>query len=325
MSAVTTHGWRLAEPIGYCVDIGGSFIKFGRAYGAGQIAVEEQVPTPIHSWMDFEDALAALIRDFGGEADSLPLAISTTGLFDKRTGKVNAANIPCFAGHDMVRELSARLGRTVLIANDADSFALGEANVGAGRGHDVVMCIILGTGVGGGLVVNGKLVQGAGGVTAEWGHGAILRTHITLPKTGEDLAIPRFDCGCGQRGCTDTVGGARGVERLHRHLSGENRTSHQILDDWEAGDAVAERTVEAYFELLSEPLAFAINISGATIVPAGGGLSARIKLLEGLDKAVRQKTLNPYKDPLIVPGHFFKNGGLIGVSVLAAQMQQGKV
>ncbi|ODT65947.1 MAG: N-acetylglucosamine kinase [Pelagibacterium sp. SCN 63-23] len=315
------RNWPQAEPIAYCADIGGSFIKFGRAYGPGQISVEEQVPTPAQSWSDFEEALAGLIARIGDRNGALPLAISTTGLFDKRTGQVNAANIPCFAGHDMVSELSARLGRKVFIANDADSFALGEANVGAGRGHDVVMCIILGTGVGGGLVVGGRLAQGAGGVTAEWGHGAILRTNITLGRTGEDIFVPRFACGCGQHGCTDTIGGARGIERLHQHLSGEARNSHQILDAWEGGDPAAERSVEAYLELLSEPLAFAINITGASIVPAGGGLSARVKLLEGLDRAVRGKTLHGYKEPLIVPGHHFKHGGLIGVSVLAAQQQ----
>lgn len=310
------------EPIAYCADIGGSFIKFGRAFGPGHITIEDQVPTPIHSWTGFEDALAGLIQR-QGETSALPLAICTTGLFDKASGQVNAANIPAFAGHDLVSELSARLGRKVLIANDADSFALGEANVGAGRGHDVVLCIILGTGVGGGLVVGGRLVQGAGGVTAEWGHGAILRSEIVL-QSGETLFIPRFACGCGKMGCTDTIGGARGIERLHGHLSGEDHTSHQILDAWEAGEALASRTVEAYCEMLSEPLAFVINITGADIVPSGGGLSSRPKLLAALDRAVRAKTLHAYENPLIVPGHFLKNGGLVGISVLAAQ-QQGEV
>lgn len=305
----------------FCVDIGGSFIKFGRAYGPGRIAVEAQVPTPARSWPDFEAVLAELIGRHGGDRLGVPLAISTTGLFDKRTGQVSAANIACFAGHDMAGELSHRLGRKVLIANDADSFALGEANVGAGRGHGVVMCIILGTGVGGGLVVDGRLVQGAGGVTAEWGHGAILRSEITLPRSGETLSVPRLDCGCGKKGCADTIGGARGLERLHRHLCEQECTSHQILDQWEEGGAAATRTVDVYLELLGEPLAFAVNITGASVVPVGGGLAARIRLLDALDALVRSKTLNAYPAPLIVPGHFSSNGGLIGISVLAAQQQ----
>lgn len=305
--------------VSYCADIGGSFIKFGRSYGAGIVAVEEQVPTPTSSWTGFMDAIAGLIARHE-EDSSLPVAISTAGLFNSRTGEVIAANIPAFEDHDFAGELGAFLGRRVLVANDADSFALAEANVGVGRGHDVVMSIILGTGVGGGLVVGGRLVQGAGGVTAEWGHGAIIRTVALLPETGEEISIPRFACGCGQSGCTDTIGGARGIERLHLHLSGECSTSHKILDGWEQGDAIAARTVAVYFDLLSEPLAFAINISGATIVPVGGGLAARHKLVAGLDAAVRQRTLNTYGEPLIVPGQYLKDGGLVGVSVLASQL-----
>jgi N-acetylglucosamine kinase len=309
------------DAIAYCADIGGSFIKFGRAYGPGMVAVEEQVPTPVASWQGFMDALAGLIARRDKSLPHLPLAISTTGLFDRRTGKVNAANIACFTDHDLVAELSAYLGRKILIANDADSFALAEANVGAGRGYDVVMSIILGTGVGGGLVTGGRLVQGAGGVTGEWGHGAIVRTRVMLPLIGEEIDIPRFGCGCGQEGCTDTIGGARGIERLHSHLTGDRRTSHDILDAWEAGDVGAARTVAVYLELLSEHLAFAVNITGAHIVPVGGGLAARTALIEGLDEAVRQRTLNRYQHALIVPGRFIKDGGLIGVSVLAAQQQ----
>ncbi len=307
------------DAIAYCADVGGSFIKFGRAYGPGMVAVEEQVPTPVASWQGFMDALAGLIQRRGAQLSDLPLAISTTGLFDPRTGQVNAANIGCFSGHDLVTELSAYLGRKILIANDADSFALAEANVGVGKGHDVVMSIILGTGVGGGLVVGGRLVQGAGGVTAEWGHGAIVRTTVALPGTGEEITVPRFACGCGQVGCTDTIGGARGIERLHKHLTGDRCTSYDILDLWEADDPIAARTVGVYIELLSEPLAFAVNISGARIVPVGGGLAVRTALIEELDKAVRKRTLNLYPKPLVVPGRYMKDGGLVGVSVLATQ------
>ncbi|WP_417579376.1 ROK family protein [Pelagibacterium sp.] len=311
-------GGDAGRTIGYCVDIGGSFIKFGRAYGPGLVRVEDQVPTPIHSWHDLKTALADLISRFAPQDDGLPLAICTTGLFDVRTGVVTAANIPCFAGHDIVGELSAHLVRKVLIANDADSFALAEATVGAGKGHDVVMSLILGTGVGGGLVVDGNLVQGPGGVTGEWGHGAIVQTQVTLPD-GERIELPRFQCGCGQLGCTDTIGGARGIERIHKHLTDQDRTSRQIVIDWGEGQQDAARTMAVYFELLAEPLAFIVNIVGTTVMPVGGGLATSAELVAGLDKAVRARTLNAYGKPLIVPGHHLKDGGLVGVSVLAAQ------
>ena len=317
--AVEPQAARSTEAIGYCVDIGGSFIKFGRAFGPGEVREEAKVPTPLTSWDDFKSALAGLISRSAPHADDLPLAICTTGLFDAGTGQVYAANIPGFAGHDLVGELSAELGRKVLIANDADAFALAEASVGAGQGHDVVMAIILGTGVGGGLVAGGKLVQGPGGVTGEWGHGSIVQTRVTLPGTGETIDMPRFRCGCGRHGCTDTIGGARGIERIHRHLSGAELSSRQIVSAWTNGDMDANRTMAVYFELLSEPLAFAVNMVGPTIIPVGGGLASSPELVSGLDAAVRARTLHRYDQPLVVPGQHLKDGGLVGVSVLAAQ------
>jgi len=301
-----------------CADIGGSFIKFGRALAAGTVERVDEVPTPAQDWDALVTALSQLAARWNGPGAALPLAISTTGLFDHRTGTVTAANIPAFAGHDVVSELTAALGRPVLIANDADTFALAEANIGIGQGHDVVFCAILGTGVGGALVVDGHMVRGFRGVTGEWGHGPITQTMLTL-ESGETLTLPRFACGCGQAGCTDTIGGARGLERLHLHLHGTSGTSHQILDDWEAGNAQAARTVEVYLALLSEPLAFAVNITGASVVPVGGGLAARSKLIGALDRAVRPKTLNVFSEPLVRPGQFLDNGGLVGLSVLVHQ------
>jgi len=310
-----------ALPTALCADIGGSFIKFGRAFGPGEVRREAEVPTPATEWSALVGALSDLVSTWNGGAAPVPLAISTTGLFDRRTGQVSAANIPAFKGHDVVGELSGVLNRPVLIANDADCFALAEANVGTGRGHDVVFCAILGTGVGGGLVVDGKLVRGARGVTGEWGHGPIIRTEVRLPGESAPIQLPRFSCGCGQVGCADTIGGARGLERLHMHLHQTARTSHQILDAWDADDWQATRTVNLYVELLSEPLAFAVNITGASIVPVGGGLASRPRLIRRLDEAVRPHTLNRFDTPLVVPGRFLENGGLVGMSVLAAQRQ----
>ena len=311
---------QLPSPTAYCVDMGGSFIKFGVAFGPGDVDLREKVPTPIDSWPDLIAAMAALIKRWGSSDDAgLPLAISTTGLFNVRTGTVTAANIPCLSGHDVVSELSAYLGRPVLIANDADCFALAEANVGLGRGHDVVFCAIMGTGIGGGLVAGGRLVRGAAGVTGEWGHGPIVRTEVTLPGLTDPVRVPRFPCGCGQVGCTDTIGGARGIERLHHHLHGARATSHEILDAWELGDAAAVRTVAVFLELLSEPLAFAVNITGASIVPVGGGLASRTALIAALDQHVREHTLIRFAEPLVVPGTQVADGGLVGMSVLVEQ------
>ena len=275
-----------------CADVGGSFIRLGVSPHAGEVRPRGEEVTPAADWPGFVAAFGRLVR-----GDDAPLAVATAGLVDD-DGRVAAANIACYAGRRVAAELAAALHRPVLVANDADCFALAEAQAGAGRGHRVVFAAILGTGVGGGLVVDGRLVPGAG----EWGHGPIARMS------------PRLACGCGQSGCADTVGGARGLERLHAHLTGETAGSREILDQWRAGST---RTVPAWLDLVSEPLALVVNATNASIVPVGGGLGADAGLVAALDEAVRARILRRPGRPLVVPGERRADGGLMGAAVLA--------
>jgi N-acetylglucosamine kinase len=241
-------------------------------------------------------------------------------LVDPRDGFATSANIPCITGRPIAKELSDLLRRPVVAANDADCLTLAEANEGAGRGHCVVFCAVMGTGIGGGLAVDGRLVRGAGGVTGEWGHGPILNTTIQLD--GRTMHIPRFSCGCGQAGCVDTVGGARGIERLHGFLHERSETSHDILQQWQDGEPESGTTVAAYLELVADPLALAVNITGASVVPVGGGLASATPLIAALDRAVRARILNRFDQPLVVPAVRQEDGGLVGAAVLGHQLQR---
>ena len=200
----------------------------------------------------------------------------------------------------------------MLVTNDADCFALAEAAVGAGRGHRVVFGIILGTGVGGGVVVDGRLVEGAGGFAGEWGHGPILARQAGNPP----IDIPWLACGCGQSGCVDTVGGARGMERLHHQLTGVTMKSRAIMDAWRAGEPQAVRTFDCYIELVAQPLALRVNVLGADIVPVGGGLGSETEMLAILDRAVRQRILRDTAEPLVVPGQCGDNPAFIGAALV---------
>ncbi|MFB9951727.1 ROK family protein [Rhizobium puerariae] len=302
----------------FCVDIGGSFMKFAVSPEPGVLVPLDKVATPAASWSELAASLALLIdRNLhAGEAGS-PLAVSIAGLIDPRDGKATSANIPCVTGRRISADLASLLGRQVLAANDADCLTLAEANEGAGRGHSVVFCAIMGTGIGGGLAIDGRLVRGAGGVTGEWGHGPILNTTVEID--GETLHVPRFSCGCGQSGCVDTIGGARGIERLHHFLHGCEETSHRILEDWQAGEARAARTVAVHIELIADPLALAVNVTGASIVPVGGGLASVTPLIDVLDLAVRRRILNRLDHPLVTPALRQDDGGLLGAAVLGHQ------
>ncbi|TXR50980.1 ROK family protein [Phyllobacterium endophyticum] len=294
-----------------CFDIGGSAIKGAIAYSPEDIRPLPKVPTPLDDFDAFASALAKIAADGGADPTGL-ISISIAGVVDSDTGKITCANIPCIHGRTLVADLSARLQRPVLVANDADCFALSEAVVGAGREHRVVFGVILGTGVGGGIVIDGKIHEGAGGFAGEWGHGPVSATLAGNPP----IAIPRYACGCGQVGCVDPVGAARGMERLHTHLHGVNLTSTAIMAAWNGGDAAAERTIEVYIDIVSGPLAMTINIVGASIVPVGGGLANSVALVQRLDEAVRARILRKTGKPLVVPAELKIEPGLIGAGVL---------
>ncbi|NHT74866.1 ROK family protein [Rhizobiaceae bacterium CRRU44] len=294
-----------------CFDIGGSAIKGAVATSPEDIRPLTRRPTPLNDFDAFVATLEAAFEEAGIRPERIALSIA--GVVDPDTQAITVANIPCLHQRPLARDLGDRLQMPVLIANDADCFALAEAGLGAGRGHRIVFGVILGTGVGGGLVANGRLINGDGGFAGEWGHGPAVAATAGNPP----VAIPAFPCGCGQSGCVDTIGAARGMERLHQLLHTETLTSQEITARWQAGDAGAARTIEVLVDLVSSPLALAINITGATIVPVGGGLSGVTPLIAAIDQAVRARILRKFDRPLIVPGECRIEPGLIGAALLA--------
>ncbi|SEN48645.1 N-acetylglucosamine kinase [Loktanella fryxellensis] len=292
-----------------CFDIGGTAIKVAEATGPDAIVVRGRVPTPAH---DF-DAFVAVLRGAIAGASTRPavLAFSIAGAVDGITGRALIANIPCLSGRLLRAELEAALHLPVVLANDADCFALAEAAIGAGRGHDVVLGLILGTGVGGGVVVRGQLINGAG-FAGEIGHGPVAQRILDDPP----VTLPAFACGCGQTGCLDAVCSARGMERLHMHLHGDARDSRAIVGGWLAHDPAAARTIAVWLALLAGPLAMVQNVLGAGVIAVGGGLSNATPLVSALDVAVRARILQRFDAPLVVPARCAVEPGLIGAAIL---------
>jgi N-acetylglucosamine kinase len=294
-------------------DVGGSFINAAIVDRSGGLVRKLSVPTPARDYPAFVEALRGIVASY---ADALPprtpLALAIAGFVDPETGHATCANVPCVGGRPLASDLSIALGRPVAVANDADCFVVAEALAGAGRDHRIVFGVILGTGVGGGLVVDGRLVEGTAGISGEWGHGPILAQH-----TGSGRMIPRFQCGCGRKGCVDTIGGARGLERLDAYLNDVGlRDSRSILAAWQAGEPAAGETVRAYLDLVADPLALVLNVTGAGIVPVGGGLGGAPALRDALDRAVRARMLRSSDTPVLVPARFGGDAGLIGAALL---------
>lgn len=294
----------------HVLDIGGSGIKAAYATAPDAVTPVARVATPLDDFDAFVEAIRTALTDAPSGAEAI--SISITGVIDPETGIITCANIPCIDRRNLATDLGARLGAPVYVANDADCFALAEAGAGAGVGHRVVFGAILGTGVGGGLVVDGKLIVGTGGLTGEWGHGPAAANRAGTPK----VDIPLYPCGCGQVGCVDTIGAARGLERLHLHLHGDLLKSTEIIDLWRGGEARAAQTVDCQADLVASPLALTVNITGASIVPVGGGMSNVPELIALIDERVRARILRKTDRALVVPGRCTVEPGLIGATIL---------
>ncbi|MGV8936669.1 MAG: ROK family protein [Allorhizobium sp.] len=293
-----------------CFDIGGTAIKGAAAFSPDDVRAFTRLPTPGNDFNAFVDTLKSVIAQGGCTPGCV--SISIAGVIDPDTNRAIVANIPCVHGRPLAADLTAALGLPVIIANDADCFAIAEASIGAGKGHRVVFGAIIGSGVGGGLVIDGKLINAGGGFAGEWGHGPVAATSAGNPP----ISVPAFQCGCGLKGCVDAVCSARGMEKLHNYLHGETLTSEEIIDAWQRGDPACARTIDVLVDIIASPLALVINITGATIVPVGGGLSNSQALLSAIDTTVRARILRRFDRPLVVPATCRVEPGLIGAALL---------
>lgn len=302
--------WCTGGAVILCFDIGGTTMKGGRARAVDDIEVLERVPTPGRDFGAFTAVIAGAIAACPEPPRAVALAIP--GVIEPGSGNGIVANVPCLSGIPVRARMEAALGLPVILGNDADCFALAEVAVGAGRGHRVVFGIILGTGVGGGLVIDRRLVNADGGFAGEWGHGPIAARIAGEPP----VEIPRFPCGCGLSGCLDATVSARGMERLHRLLHGTEATSLDIIADWDRGGAEAARTIAVWLEITAAPLAVLVNTTAADIVPAGGGLANSTTLIAALDREVRRLVMRRFDRPLVVPALCRIEPGLVGAAFL---------
>jgi fructokinase len=228
------------------VDLGGSKIELIALDGAGREAFRKRVPTPLGDYAGTLQAVAALVAEaetaFGERGT---VGIGMPGALSLVTGMVKNSNSVCLNGQPLKRDIERLLGREVQLANDANCFALSEAVDGAGKGAAVVFGAILGTGVGGGIVVDGRVLTGPSAIAGEWGHNP-----LPLPA-GTDLPLP--ECYCGRRGCIET------------YLSGP-----ALARD---GGAESEAALARYEARLARALAGVINILDPDVIVLGGGVS----------------------------------------------------
>lgn len=284
------------------IDLGGTKIEIIALADDGRTLLRERVATPQGDYMATLMAVAGLVEateNALGQRGSVGLGIP--GAESLASGLIKNANSTCLIGRPLRRDLQAVLQRQVRLANDANCFALSEAIDGAGRDAGIVFGAILGTGVGGGIVIDRRVLTGANAIAGEWGHNP-----LPLP-TGDDLPLPA--CYCGRQGCVEAYLSGPALTADHRRHTGQDVDASAIDAAAAAGDAASEATLCRYEERLGRALAGVINLLDPEVIVLGGGLSNMARLYRNLpDCCGRHVFSDVFRTRFLPPVHGDSSG-----------------
>jgi len=296
------------------IDLGGTKIEAAALDHSGAILERKRVSTPQGDYHRTVRAVADLVRELESNLrESGSVGIGIPGALSPANGLIKNANSTCLIGRPLDRDLELALGRPVRLANDANCFALSEASDGAGAGCHTVFGVILGTGVGAGIVVDGRALTGLNAIAGEWGHNP-------LPYMTHDER-PGPDCYCGRAGCIETfVSGPALLDGYLNSLgngSGERPADVQALARTaEQGEEQAAAHLELYVHRLARALAGVINILDPDIIVLGGGLSNLALLYRRLPEILPEFVFSDRVDTRIVPPKHGDSSGVRGAAWL---------
>ena len=271
-----------------------------------------RVSTPVESYDAMIAAVAGIASDLRDRADDpvLPVGIGMPGVVHPETGKAMTANLPA-TGRTLIRDLKSAIGGAVTCGNDCRFFALSEAMFGAGRGAGSVFGLILGTGVAGGFVSGGALLNSPGDVSGEIGHLALPAALVM------DHDLPLLTCGCGRRACYETLASGPGLRRIHARLSDADLPPEDIFTQQADGDTAAIRSVSIWHDILGE-LATQLHLSfDPEVIVLGGGLSNAPGLVHAMTEALSIATLRNTRPPKILLAEFGDDSGVRGAAYAA--------
>ncbi len=286
------------------IDLGGTKIE-GVILDRGRVILRKRIATEQEK--GYFGILGNLYRiyeimkkEIRGRAHTL--GIGTPGVLSLQTGKLKNSNTLCLNGRLSLEDLERHLGRRLAVENDANCFAMAEALLGAGRGHQRVFGVILGTGCGGGIVEGGRMIKGLQGLAGEWGHMAI---------------DPRGPvCYCGSRGCVETLISGGGLEKLYRKQFGTAKRLPEIITAYRRKSPRAVKFVGQFFRHFGRSMANLINVLDPDIVVLGGGVSNIRELYTTGVREVKSRVFgNDFRTP-IVKHQLGDSAGVLGAALL---------
>lgn len=261
------------------IDVGGTKIEAIALDEDGSVLRRLRVTTPQGDYEGTLGRIVDLIQRIEGELHrSGTIGVGLPGAVSLETGRIKNSNSVVLNGRSVPEDLARKLGRAIRTENDANCFALSEAIDGGGADHDVVFGIILGTGVGGGLVIGQRCIAGRNRIAGEWGHNPL--------PWARDEERPGPRCYCGKTGCVETFLSGAGLSREYRSLTGQDRTGEEIATAAQDGDDAARQCLRTYQDRLARSLATVVNVLDPDVVVLGGGLSNIEALVDGLEACV---------------------------------------
>ncbi len=313
------------------IDLGGTKIQGIVLAEEGRVLATRRAATPADSYPGTVAAIVRMVAELdsgSGETTDLPVGIGTPGIWMPERGAMKNCNSTWLNGQPLLTDLEHALGPRVRIANDADCFALSEAVSGTGRGHASVFGVILGTGVGGGFVVGGRLMSGPNGLSGEWGHTplAYLGLHEELEMSAGSELDRRHEqanalesqlavrtCYCGRPGCVETYLSGPGWRQTHRELWGEDVPTETIA---KRRDERSEQTFFLYSRMLARSLAQIVNVVDPSVIVLGGGLSKVQALYQPVNEMLARYVFSGECDTQVKAPKLGAESGVLGAAQL---------
>jgi fructokinase len=291
------------------VDLGGTKIEAIALDDQGEVRARRRVATPRDDYEATLGAIAGLVAELETETRATAtVGVGMPGAISPATGLVKNANSTWLIGRRLEEDLSRLLGRPVRFANDANCFALSEAVDGAAAGARVVFGVIVGTGTGGGVVVDGRVLTGPNAIAGEWGHNP-------LPWPRDDER-PGPSCYCGKTGCIETFLSGPGLARDYAAGRSERVTAEEVAARAVGGEADALQTLARYEDRMARALASVVNVLDPDVIVLGGGMSQVAHLYESVPRLWSAYVFSDRVDTRLVPPRHGAASGVRGAARL---------
>lgn len=291
------------------IDLGGTKIEAVALDEYGRELTRQRVPTPVGDYEGTLYAVKELVQTISKEIDDdYTVGVGTPGALSRATGLLKNSNSTCLNGKPILRDLEQLIGRPIRMANDANCFALSEATDGTAAAAFVVFGVIVGTGTGGGIVVNKAIITGPNAIAGEWGHNQ-------LPWTN-DGERPGPPCYCGRRGCIETFLSGPGMARDHGNATGQQLSPEEIVSRALEGDRQCAATLGRYEDRMARSLAHVINVLDPDVIVLGGGMSKIGRLYVEVPRLWAPYVFSDRVETTLVPPRYGDSSGVRGAAML---------